>query len=251
MAPALDHIIILVPYDVLKNVPASLSSAFIVTPGGQHADGLTENVLILLADGCYLELIAFIPGAEAGRPGHWWGAKQGGIIDFALTSSDLPSSFPPAYQEPQAGGRLRPDGKKVEWFVTFPKSEHERGSVPFFCHDRTPRDLRVPISDAAKTTHHSGATGVAALTVRVPAAVWESVLPVYRDVFGVQPASDGDSVVYETSAVVGDGKAQIRLVKSEADKVDFGELVLRVEGEEKPAPLEEQFEGRPFRIRFV
>jgi len=33
---------------------------FVVTPGGEHADGLTRNALIPFKDGSYLELVAFV-----------------------------------------------------------------------------------------------------------------------------------------------------------------------------------------------
>ncbi|GAA5916967.1 hypothetical protein JCM6882_005073 [Rhodosporidiobolus microsporus] len=247
-APALDHLIVLVPHELLDALPSSLSSAFTITPGGQHADGLTENKLIIFRDGVYIELIAFVPGAE--RKGHWWGAKRNGLMDFALTSPSLASSFPAAYDPPQAGGRHRPDGQKVDWFVTFPKAAYERGVVPFFCHEQTtPREVRVPL-DAEKTTHPSGAVGVAGITVKVPEQKWDEVVKVYEEVFGGAGLVGGEAVVFQAGAVVGSGQAAVTLVKSDEDKVDFGEVVVRVEGEEKPAPVEADFDGRSFRIRF-
>ncbi|GAA6005079.1 hypothetical protein JCM10207_008504 [Rhodosporidiobolus poonsookiae] len=248
MSFALDHIIVLVPHAVLHSLPAALTDAFTVTPGGQHADGLTENKLIILRDGAYLELIAFMPGAD--RSSHWWGAKQNGTMDFALTSPSLPSSFPAAFDPPQAGSRVRPDGEKVEWFVTFPKKAFERGSVPFFCHDRTPRQLRVP-TDEAKTTHPSGAVGVAQLTVRVPAAGWDEAVKVYEEVTGEKAAVEGDAAVFHLGTVSGGGATStIKVVKHDDERVDFGEIVVRTEGGKKPANVEVDLEGRPFKIRF-
>lgn len=47
----LDHLILLVP-SIAQELLKWLSSAgFDLIPGGQHADGLTENVLISLTDG--------------------------------------------------------------------------------------------------------------------------------------------------------------------------------------------------------
>lgn len=40
--------------------------------GGKHADGKTENKLILFRDGTYLELIAFVNDDPEKRKGHWW-----------------------------------------------------------------------------------------------------------------------------------------------------------------------------------
>ncbi|GAA5821958.1 hypothetical protein JCM11251_004796 [Rhodosporidiobolus azoricus] len=250
-SPALDHLIVLVPHDTLEGLPPALTSAFIVTPGGTHADGLTANKLIILRDGAYIELIAFIPGQE--RSGHWWGAKRNGLMDFALTHPTLPSSsFPPsAYDPSQAGGRLRPDGQKVDWFVTFPKKgEYERGVVPFFCHEQTtPREVRVPL-DKDKTVHPSGAVGVAGVTVKVPEGEWEKTLKVYEEVFGGPGLVAAEAVVFQVGAVSGNGKAAVTLVKSSEDKGDFGEVVLRVDEEEKPEPVEVDLDGRSFRVRF-
>ena len=67
----LDHVILLLPYQDLLNPPSWLTSNFIVSPGGLHADGKTENRLVLFEDGTYLELIAFINDDPVRRQGHW------------------------------------------------------------------------------------------------------------------------------------------------------------------------------------
>lgn len=69
------------------------------------------------------------------------------------------------YADPIAGGRKRPDGVELQWKVTFPTGV-ERGVVPFWCHDVTEREKRVPISPEA-TRHASGALGVAGVRVSV------------------------------------------------------------------------------------
>jgi hypothetical protein len=104
--------------------------------------------------------------------------KPYGIVDWALTStseeepdvkainSRLEKKDSPArYAEPIPGGRKRPDGVDLKWRVTFPTSV-ERGVVPFWCHDVTEREKRVPISPEA-TRHASGALGVAGVRVSV------------------------------------------------------------------------------------
>lgn len=104
--------------------------------------------------------------------------KPYGIVDWALTSTDekepdvkainsrLENKKSPArYAEPIAGGRKRPDGVELQWKVTFPTGV-ERGVVPFWCHDVTEREKRVPISPEA-TKHASGALGVAGVSVSV------------------------------------------------------------------------------------
>ncbi|MDQ2809182.1 MAG: VOC family protein [Chloroflexota bacterium] len=58
MIIGIDHIVILVP-DLTQAEQDYTALGFTVTPGGEHAGGLTHNALIALADGSYLELIAF------------------------------------------------------------------------------------------------------------------------------------------------------------------------------------------------
>lgn len=172
----LDHVIILVPYDYLADPPSWLTDNFTISPGGVHADGKTENRLILFSDGVYIELIAFTPGtSQAGRESHGWGRKPYGIVDYAFTlpSEDLDATFESLRQkwhdagvtekliaaEPVAGGRTRPDGEVLKWKVATVGQE-ERGVANFWCFDVTPRDLRVPLSKQG-TTHPSGSTGIA------------------------------------------------------------------------------------------
>lgn len=85
-APILDHIVILVPHKTRLQLPSWLTDAFTVLTGGRHADGVTENKLILFQDGVYLELISFLPGKEEERTSHTWGqCREGHIIDWANT----------------------------------------------------------------------------------------------------------------------------------------------------------------------
>ncbi|KAF5337748.1 hypothetical protein D9758_016036 [Tetrapyrgos nigripes] len=90
----LDHIIHLSPPGRLHETVKQFEKlGFAVTPGGKHADGLTENALVVLSDGVYLELIAFIhhpdfyaPGSAErdSRENHWWAKKSSGWIDFCF-----------------------------------------------------------------------------------------------------------------------------------------------------------------------
>ena len=89
MPPYLDHIIILLPYAKLLQLPAWIPKNFTVSPGGRHADGKTENRLVCFEDGSYIEFISFINDDPANRKGHWWGDRKFGIIDFAFTHLDL------------------------------------------------------------------------------------------------------------------------------------------------------------------
>ncbi|EXK88446.1 hypothetical protein FOQG_08274 [Fusarium oxysporum f. sp. raphani 54005] len=88
--PILDHFAILVSYQTLQTVTQSLKDSLLVIDGGAHADGLTVNKLIHLADGTYLEFIAFVEGVDPEkRRAHRWGnLEEGKIADWAHT---LPS----------------------------------------------------------------------------------------------------------------------------------------------------------------
>ncbi|KXT11565.1 hypothetical protein AC579_10337 [Pseudocercospora musae] len=171
----LDHVILLLPYKDIVDPPAWVTDNFTVSPGGRHADNKTENKLVLFKDGTYLELIAFINDDPEKRKGHWWD-KAYGVVDFALTTEDEEfgelggikdrlsrTDTGISYTNPKAGGRERPDGVELQWRVTFPTGT-DRGSLPFWCHDVTPRHRRVPLSDAA-TSHPSGTLGMSGVVL--------------------------------------------------------------------------------------
>ncbi len=165
MLQAIDHVVILV-----NNLEQAASDyrtlGFNVVPGGTHTGGASHNVLVSFADGTYLELIAFTHAA----PEHtWWPytATGEGLIDFALLPSDIATDLDTARNRglaldgPFPGGRLRPDGTRIEWQT----GRSPTRDLPFFCADVTPRSLRVPHGDAWQ--HPNGAQGIAALTIAV------------------------------------------------------------------------------------
>lgn len=133
--------------------------SYSVIPGGTHADGLTYNALIILPDGVYVELIAFVEDVSSypegsterrARQTHWWADKEQGWIDWSHLALDRAiggeinnRAGKDVYREPQEGGRKRADGEELKWRVTFPQEQFERGTIPFFCEDLTPRALRV------------------------------------------------------------------------------------------------------------
>lgn len=181
--PILDHIVILVPHETLVNLPSWLTDAFTVLQGGRHADGVTENKLILFQDGVYLELIAFVPGKEEEREAHKWGRRrEGHIIDWAntLQSEDdleaIRSRVDAArtgisYSGPISGGRITPGGTELKWVISSPSLDDKGGfvggEVPFWCLDRTSRDLRVPYHLESNVKHTCGAVGVHRVAIYV------------------------------------------------------------------------------------
>lgn len=238
----LDHLILFLPVDPatqLPKVPSLFSNNFTLTPGGTHADGLTSNVLILLADGCYIELISFVePSRDVSS--HWWasGARDFGWMDWCLTNASSAQESWAAiggagssHADPVEGGRKRADGVDVRWAVTFPAGAHggqtRRGRVPFFCHDVTDRAVRVPLSDAP-TTHSSGVLGVKELTVIVrDKELLKETGDVYAKLFKKEGVRRGDEVYFQAGRVrevdALDGGASI-VLRLPRDKPEFKRL---------------------------
>lgn len=240
--PLLDHIVILVPHSFLTSPPEWFAKLFTFYPGGQHADGLTENTLVLLPDGSYIEFIAFVPGIDLEKRGKhkWGGKKEGTVIDWALT---LPASAGDGLEEPKIafekiqtavegtqtgliygelvpGGRQRPDGKLLEWAVASAyrsegsKTEAiEPGILPFWCLDGTKRELRVPYLQNEFAEHPTGAVGVALVSVTPGDQLEAEKLDKVYDVLLGGDASDYDSL-WHLETIAGKrlhGGSQIRL----------------------------------------
>lgn len=179
----LDHIVILLPISQLHSLPSWLSDNFTISPGGTHADGRTENVLILLGDGVYIELIAFTSTTSPeSRATHRWGKKPYGVVDYAFTldSKDTTTDYKTLVEQWNrevvdqglyakglvAGGRTRPDGTVLKWEIAAPHGDNT-GKANFWCLDVTPRELRVPLSKKG-TTHPSGVVGVGEGVIHLP-----------------------------------------------------------------------------------
>lgn len=200
-----DHIVILV--DELDTAIADFRNlGFAVTPGGQHPSWGSRNALVGLADGAYLELIAFDGRLADGRyeakesladqladedrsPVECrvlaWQAPAEGLVDFALLPADTQRDITQARQHgldmegPLPGSRTRPDGQTVRWQLGIPSTF----DVPFLCGDVTDRSLRIPPGEA--THHANGVTGIERLLVAV-ADLDDSILR-YRALLGTTP----------------------------------------------------------------
>ncbi|CAK7268747.1 hypothetical protein SEPCBS57363_003249 [Sporothrix epigloea] len=224
MLPTLDHIVLLVPHDVLRDLPSWLTSAFTVTPGGQHTGGITENQLILFQDGVYIEIIAFVHNSSSGgeekgqRRAHRWGRQpEGHIIDWAvgLAAAADPEDAEMEYGRIQkqvkasgaglafenlvAGGRTTPDGVVLKWATASPADRSGNpnkdviGSLPFWCLDRTERKLRVPyVARPELARHPLAVVGVAGVTLYVAdPTLLERLRSVYNVLFGDGNTKDG------------------------------------------------------------
>jgi catechol 2,3-dioxygenase-like lactoylglutathione lyase family enzyme len=166
MSLALDHIVIAVA-DLDAAFADYTRLGFTAIRGGEHANGITHNVLVVFADGAYLELIAF----RRADPGNRWSDifehAGEGFVDYALLPDNIDKVVFAAQErgldieDPQPGGRHRPDGARLEWKT----ARSPRPDIPFLCGDVTPRALRVQEGDVRR--HANGVSGVAALTIAV------------------------------------------------------------------------------------
>ncbi|CAG8427146.1 unnamed protein product [Penicillium salamii] len=199
--PILDHIVILVSHETLLGISKQVDGQFTLAPGGNHADGLTINKLILLPDGVYLEFIAFFDNIDPEkRRAHRWGnEKENTIIDWAFTLRSeedfaaVQQRFKSAeteasYTDPIAGGRTKPDGTVLKWAVCVPRNAQGKvipGSLPFWCLDRTPRANRVPYEvEPHLTQHPNGVQGISSVSVHVPNEGVSSFKGAYDAIFG-------------------------------------------------------------------
>ncbi|KAH7216091.1 glyoxalase-like domain-containing protein [Fusarium oxysporum] len=234
--PILDHIVILVSFQTLQDLPKRLENVLTVIDGGAHADGRTVNKLIEFSDGVYIELITFQDGLDPEkRKTHRWGElEENTLVDWAYTLSDekdfsviqqrvKEANTDIIYHDPVPGGRIRPDGVELKWSVasayTTPGKAVHPGKAPFWCLDRTPRHLRVPYkkddgSDPSYTKHPSGAIGVSGVSISVPKEERDVLAGVYDGIHGSTTNGEGTwpFVVHSGSTK---GKQEITLESSQ------------------------------------
>lgn len=149
MITGIDHVVVLV-----GDLPAAIteyeSAGFEVRRGGVHPDAGTENALIALADGSYLELLAVSDPMQAASHPLWLRPdgqrrRAGEYGGFALGTDDIDRDVQRILDRgismtpPRDGSRLRPDRTEIKWRVSFPRG----AGLPFLIEDITPRDLRV------------------------------------------------------------------------------------------------------------
>jgi len=162
MLRQLDHVVY-VFRDLQTAIDDHRRRGFTVTPGGEHADGMTHNALIPFADGTYLELVGFHDLSRS-QTNRWWkiAADGGGIADFALLSDDIAADTAAladlVKSPPHHGGRTTPDGVVLTWRTAVLKPP-----LPFIIEDLTPREFRVPGGAAAD--HANGAMGISSVIV--------------------------------------------------------------------------------------
>jgi len=164
----LDHLVILV-HDLEEATEDYGRLGFRVTPGGEHADGLTRNALVPFRDGTYLELVAFVRPEDGGD--NVWGWRGflpgGGLVDYCAASDGLREDLERLrglgfeVDDLGEGGRRLPDGQEIRWRSAGIRQEGR--VLPFLIEDLTPRERRVPGGPAAD--HPNGATGISRLEI--------------------------------------------------------------------------------------
>jgi hypothetical protein len=165
MLQGIDHIVIVVN-DLEQSAKDYGNLGFTVVPGGKHPVG-SHNALISLADGSYMEIIAFYREAPDHR---WWDPLQKGerLVDFCMQTDDLKGdtlklrAAGVAINDPVPWSRTRPDGYELKWLLSLAQGNH-RGVAPFLIQDVTPREERIPRT----FDHKNRATGIEAVTVAV------------------------------------------------------------------------------------
>ncbi len=171
MPTRLDHLVILVQ-DLEAAIRDYGRLGFGVTPGGEHADGLTRNALVPFRDGTYLELVAFVE-PEGARDNVWgWRGflPRGGLVDYCAASENSRAEVERlrklgfGVEDFGEGGRRLPDGREIRWRSAGFRQEGR--VLPFLIEDLTPRERRVPGGPAAD--HPNGATGIPRLEISAP-----------------------------------------------------------------------------------
>lgn len=200
MPTGFDHFVIAVN-NLDQTVADYTAAGFTVTPGGEHHNGISHNALVTFQDGSYFELIAF-RGDTTGHGTHWpvTLGKGEGFVDYALRTNNLQREVRDlraaglAYSDPRDGGRIRPDGQRIDWQTIRAGDGSAPSRLPFYCHDLTERTLRVPDGNAA--VHANGVTGVAGVTVVV--ADLDAATEEFAGLTG-HPGTDVESVVHDVA----------------------------------------------------
>ncbi|KAJ4486153.1 glyoxalase-like domain-containing protein [Lentinula aciculospora] len=260
----LDHIIHLTPPGSVDETAKEFRAlGFNVLPGGQHADALTENSLVILGDGVYLELISFLKPVDAyppssperlARENHPWALKAPGWIDYAFLGnnsetihiSDIINSRAKEgrdealYGSEIPGGRKRPDGQILKWLITPPLRPSEgierRLPLPFFCGDVTPRDLRVPTEPHTIVEHPCTAQGIAYVRFAVPSVRFDVLSRSLDYIIGSPGVSSADAErQWPLDTVKGLEGPECRLLLSVSDEEILGITEVAFYVKDKPS----------------
>lgn len=146
-----DHFVLLVN-NLNDAIKTFRDLGFDAQPGGEHPNSGTHNALVALADGTYIEILAFNDFALAEKSRWRDGVRRlrvhQGFGAYVLGSTDLAREIEPLRShsinigDPIPGSRIRPDGQTVAWRTAFVDNSAS-GLMPFLIQDETPRTLRI------------------------------------------------------------------------------------------------------------
>ncbi len=187
----LDHFVVTVE-DLEQAIKDYQELGFRVMYGGKHAAGTTQNALIPLSDGIYIELIALTgdepiqTDVQDFRNFFQWGYGSAG---YAFNTDGIEEDVSDMKErgvlvsDIRDGSRELPDGRVLKWRI----AQVDNDVFPIFLQDDTPRQWRVPNSDR-RTRHENGAKSVAQVTFIIDDL--HTGIAKYRAILGVPPQVD-------------------------------------------------------------
>jgi hypothetical protein len=136
------------------------------TYGGEHSNQITHMALLGFDDASYIELISRI---QPGQESPWWHrhiAGDGGPCAWAIRAQDIEqetgrmAALGVLVRGPSFYQRTRPDGRVIEWDLTFLEDGDPGANLPFLIADRSPREWRVQASESVAGSELVGVTKV-------------------------------------------------------------------------------------------
>jgi hypothetical protein len=175
----------------LRDLQSALATAGIVADsGGAHGNRTTEMAIASFSDGSYIELIAPLGGADPKTLAvHAWAKfmeANAGPCAWAVRAVDVAAAARrlkeagAALNEPERGGRQRPDGKRLDWLTAQVGDEGRGVFFPFLIQDLTPRKYRVYPRGKPSAPDFTGVTKVVIVVKDLDSAVER-----YRKVYGL------------------------------------------------------------------
>jgi hypothetical protein len=186
LAPQLDHLVVAI--HSLDDGITQFQALTGVTPavGGKHPGRGTENALVSLGGGAYVEIIAPQKDAKLSADDETMrGLARLTIVDWAVRVIEVDNAVASLQHAgftaslPQPGARLTPAGERLDW-MTFGLTGVPLGSAPFFI--RWSPNTRHPSTTAP------GGCALERLSVHTPAADRLSVVLKALGVSGVTVA---------------------------------------------------------------
>lgn len=243
----LDHIVLLVK-NLEQAVADYTAKGFTVSPGGEHAGGVSRNALIHFQDATFLELLevktsgrsTFLQRmykrgllaehrqtARYGMAHRFYGRvfklladnpEAEGVTDFCLLAADDTHAAVDAQlplTPPYEASRLRPDGQTVRWQMYTPIDAE---ALPFFRTDYRPQIVRPPEA----LQHANGALGTHKVCLFVDD--YASVIQSYKRLLPeLIPQVNNDATLFE----LGKGSIEIIDKKSTTRTQEVAQAVAR------------------------